>query len=87
MDYKARRRHTFVTDTNAHENNYPHDIQMYDVPPVGEMSLEEFQELGFDRLKGDFSILYDFAHVTVKIIKLNYCQLYCSITFGRDNKL
>jgi len=25
---------------------------MYDVPPVGEMSLEEFQELGFDRLKG-----------------------------------
>lgn len=66
MDYKTRRRHTIVTD--AHENDYPHDIQMYDVPPVGEMSLEEFQELGFDRLKGDFSTLYDFAHATVKII-------------------
>jgi len=25
---------------------------MYDVPPVGEVSLEEFQQLGFDRLKG-----------------------------------
>ncbi|KAL6423408.1 hypothetical protein ACFW04_010180 [Cataglyphis niger] len=49
MDYKTRKRHTTVTD--AHENDYPHDIQMYDVPPVGEMSLEEFQELGFDRLK------------------------------------
>ncbi|CAL1680464.1 unnamed protein product [Lasius platythorax] len=50
MDYKARRRHT-VADTNGRENDYPHDIQMYDVPPMGEMSLEEFQELGFDRLK------------------------------------
>lgn len=55
MDYKARRRYTAVTDVSG-LNDYPHDIQMYDVPPVGETSLEEFQELGFDRLKGkDFS--------------------------------
>lgn len=53
MDYKARRRYTAVTDANDLNNDYPHDIQMYDVPPVGEMSLEEFQELGFDRLKGN----------------------------------
>ena len=52
MDYKARRRYTAVTDVNDVNNDYPHDIQMYDVPPVGEISLEEFQELGFDRLKG-----------------------------------
>ncbi|KAG5311816.1 PRI2 primase, partial [Acromyrmex insinuator] len=51
MDYKARRRYTAVTDVNDVNNDYPHDIQMYDVPPVGEISLEEFQELGFDRLK------------------------------------
>lgn len=53
MDYKARRRYTAVTDVSGLNNDYPHDIQMYDVPPVGEMSLEEFQELGFDRLKGN----------------------------------
>lgn len=71
MDYKARRRHT-VADTNGPENDYPHDIQMYDIPPMGEMSLEEFQELGFDRLKGDYII---FAHANIKMTKLNYCQL------------
>lgn len=49
MEYKARRRYTAVADVVG--NDYPHDIQMYDVSPVGEMSLEEFQELGFDRLK------------------------------------
>ncbi|XP_011873303.1 PREDICTED: DNA primase large subunit-like [Vollenhovia emeryi] len=51
MDYKARRRYTSVVDANGLDNDYPNDIQMYDVPPLGEMSLEEFQELGFDRLK------------------------------------
>ncbi|KYN04187.1 PREDICTED: DNA primase large subunit-like [Cyphomyrmex costatus] len=51
MDYKARRRYTAVADVNELNNDYPHDIQIYDVPPVGEISLEEFQELGFDRLK------------------------------------
>jgi len=54
MDYKARRRYTTIADTTDFQNYYPHDIQIYDVPPVGEMSLEEFQELGFDRLKGIF---------------------------------
>lgn len=52
MDYKPRRRYTNVVDTDSCKNEYPQDIQMYDVPPMGEMSLEEFQELGFDRLKG-----------------------------------
>lgn len=52
MEYKTRRRYTSVADVSGLSNDYPHDIQMYDVPPVGETSLEEFQELGFDRLKG-----------------------------------
>jgi len=52
MEYKARQRYASVTDTANFVNDYHQDIQMYDVPPVGEMSLEEFQELGFDRLKG-----------------------------------
>ena len=60
MDYKARRRYTAVADVNDVNNDYPHDIQMYDVPPVGEISLEEFQELGFDRLKGSL-LFYAFV--------------------------
>ena len=87
MEYKARRRYTTVVDTNGHENDYPDDIQMYDVPPVGEMSLEEFQEFGFDRLKGNFSILYLCMHAIIRIIKPNYYQLCCSITIGGNNKL
>jgi len=51
MEYKARQRYS-VTDTTSLVNDYHQDIQMYDVPPLGEMTLEEFQELGFDRLKG-----------------------------------
>lgn len=63
MDYKTRRRYT-VADTNDRENDYPHDIQTYDVPPVGEMSLEEFQELGFDRLKGDYMCIFARANLS-----------------------
>ncbi|XP_014484671.1 PREDICTED: DNA primase large subunit-like [Dinoponera quadriceps] len=51
MDYKTHRRHTAIVETTDFKDNYPHDIQIYDEPPMGEMSLEEFQELGFDRLK------------------------------------
>lgn len=52
MDYKAPRRHTAALETTDFKDSYPHDIQMYDIPPIGEMSLEDFHELGFDRLKG-----------------------------------
>lgn len=52
MDYKTRRRQEVIVEASNIKDNYPYDIQMYDVPPMGEMSLEEFQELGFDRLKG-----------------------------------
>lgn len=68
MDYKARRRYTAVADANDLNNDYPHDIQMYDVPPVGEMSLEEFQELGFDRLKGNLVELSSSLYPTINVV-------------------
>lgn len=75
MDYKARRRHTTVLETSDLKDNYPHDIQIYDVPPMGEMSLEDFQELGFDRLKGILYILYiifKFIYYYVRLVVIHY---------------
>ncbi|KAL0116787.1 hypothetical protein PUN28_010005 [Cardiocondyla obscurior] len=51
MDYQARRRYTAVVDVKDLNSEYPYDMQIYNIPPTGELSLEEFQELGFDRLK------------------------------------
>jgi len=65
MDYKARRRYTAIADVNDADVNYSHDIQIYDVPPVGEISLEEFQELGFDRLKGSL-LFYTFVIIDIR---------------------
>lgn len=31
---------------------YPHDLQMYIVPPINDISLSEFQELAVSRLTG-----------------------------------
>lgn len=76
MDYKARRRYTAAADADDFKDNYVHDIQIYDVPPVGEMSLEEFQELGFDRLKGMRPIhLYLDAMVCITIYFLAALRL------------
>lgn len=84
MDYKARRRYTAVADVLGLNNDYPHDIQMYDVPPVGEMSMEEFQELGLDRLKGNL------LGPSLSLFKFNLMldDLFpCSATDGGDDEL
>ena len=31
---------------------YPHRIQLYALPPTEEITLEEFENFGYDRLKG-----------------------------------
>lgn len=84
MDYKARRRYTAVADANSLNNDYPHDIQMYDVPPVGEISLEEFQKLGFDRLKGN---LLEFSACLYSVIDVVIAYLCCSVTAGGNDEL
>ncbi|KAG7189220.1 hypothetical protein KM043_008783 [Ampulex compressa] len=54
MDYTPihkRRRQTINADVNNLKEIYPCDLSMYDVPPTGEISLVEFQDLGLERLK------------------------------------
>ncbi|XP_028050252.1 DNA primase large subunit [Monomorium pharaonis] len=93
MDYKTRRRHTAVADVNGLNNDYPYDIQMYDVPPIGEMSLEEFQELGFDRLKalrltettncrGDLKTLEDRKKAFCESLKSDGLKYYANLLYA-----
>ncbi|XP_015589033.1 DNA primase large subunit-like [Cephus cinctus] len=50
MEY-TRRRHTIKRDINSLEEIYPHDVQLYQTPPTGEVELSEFQELAVERVK------------------------------------
>ncbi|XP_011644831.1 DNA primase large subunit-like [Pogonomyrmex barbatus] len=92
MDYKARRRYTAVVETSFN-NDYPHDIQMYDVPPAGEISLEEFNELGFDRLKAlrliettncrsDLKTLEDRKKAFGESLKLDGLKYYMNLLYA-----
>lgn len=53
MDTTARRRKIVkeIENSTLSDNLYPFDINMYTLPPVGEISLEEFEQLAFDRLQ------------------------------------
>ncbi|XP_043497608.1 DNA primase large subunit-like [Polistes fuscatus] len=50
MDF-AFKHCTVTNEIKTLKTLYPHDLQVYDVPPEGEISLIEFQELALDRLK------------------------------------
>jgi DNA primase large subunit len=36
-----------------HEQSYSHALNFYNMPPTGDITLEEFEEWGIARLKGD----------------------------------
>jgi DNA primase large subunit len=42
----------FATATYK-ENDYPHRLSLYDVPPTQEITLEEFETWAIDRLRGN----------------------------------
>ena len=53
MDYNTpKRRRTIKTEKNVLQEAYPHDMQLYKVPPTGLISLAEFQDLALERQKG-----------------------------------
>ncbi|XP_054283942.1 DNA primase large subunit-like [Macrosteles quadrilineatus] len=49
MDF-SRRRVVLTPEQGALAELYPHDLQMYIVPPINDISLSEFQELAVSRL-------------------------------------
>ncbi|XP_008207104.1 DNA primase large subunit isoform X1 [Nasonia vitripennis] len=51
MDYTPKRRRTHKPEKSALLEAYPHDLQLYKVPPIGQISLVEFQDLALERQK------------------------------------
>lgn len=58
----GRRDDTFLTGTRECLTGakdsvlYPHNLQFYKFPPTNEISLEEFEDLALERLKGKIYI-------------------------------
>lgn len=50
MDF--RRKRIVKSEPKVISEVYPHDLQLYKIPPVGEISLEEFENLAIERLQG-----------------------------------
>ena len=49
IDYKKKQ---FATPTYKLQD-YPHRLNMYDVPPTSEIRLEEFEQWAIDRLRSE----------------------------------
>ncbi|XP_039764600.1 DNA primase large subunit [Pararge aegeria] len=50
MDLKIKRKSNKTVITGSLVENYPHDLQMYKVPPTENISLHEFEALALERL-------------------------------------
>ncbi|XP_045511645.1 DNA primase large subunit-like [Colias croceus] len=50
MDFKIKRKSVKSAVTGSRIETYPHDLQMYKVPPIEDISLQEFETLALERL-------------------------------------
>ncbi|KAM3962800.1 LOW QUALITY PROTEIN: DNA primase large subunit [Aphomia sociella] len=50
MDLNIKRRSTKVLVTGSLAETYPHDLQLYKIPPTENISLQEFETLALERL-------------------------------------
>lgn len=58
-DLKKKRidhKKTQFVNATYKENDYPHRLSLYDVPPTAEISLEEFETWAIDRLRSQSPI-------------------------------
>ncbi len=53
MDFDSKKKTGFSLLTEGRSSdNYLHNLQLYSIPPAEYISLQEFEELAIDRLKG-----------------------------------
>lgn len=57
MEFTPKRRRVAVKqEANPLQETYPHDLNMYKVPPTGEIALVDFQDWALERQKSIFRI-------------------------------
>lgn len=61
--------------SNKHDSIYSHDLQLYQNAPVGEITLDELQEISQTRLKGYFP----YFHIYYYFLWLLYQYLSCIV--------
>ena len=49
---KEARKRTIKLEPGQNLDRYPHSLQFYSVPPTDNISLQEFEDLAIERLKG-----------------------------------
>lgn len=54
---KIDHKKTQFAKANYKQNDYPHRLSLYDIPPTSEISLEQFETWAIDRLRGILSCL------------------------------
>ena len=54
---KEARKRTIKLEPGRNPDLYPHSLQFYSVPPTDNISLQEFEDLAIERLKGLVFIL------------------------------
>lgn len=52
MNFDRRKKKTVKPEVGSLSELYPHDLQMYRLPPLGDITLMEFDQMAMDRLKG-----------------------------------
>lgn len=50
MDLKIKRKSTKTLLTGSRTETYPHDLQMYKIPPIEDITLHEFETLALERV-------------------------------------
>ena len=50
-------------DATYKQQEYPHRLNFYDVPPTKEITLEEFEQWAIDRLRGMYPVLRFPPHI------------------------
>uniref|UniRef100_A0A1B6EC91 DNA primase large subunit n=1 Tax=Clastoptera arizonana TaxID=38151 RepID=A0A1B6EC91_9HEMI len=98
MDFISKRKITKPDYSDGLSALYPHDLQMYKIPPMGDISLHEFEQFAFDRLKvlravgkaslldtGGMKIEQDFKDALIEELKSPELKPFYRVIFGKGS--
>lgn len=65
----------YIMKDSYKQELYPHDLQLFDHPPAGNIALNEFNQIAIDRIKGMTQIYHFWVHVILKTHIFTVLQL------------